>query len=141
MGWGWRPRFAGLRGPWPGRLHPGDDIQVRWLWRRFRCCSTPSRFHLPDYDVLSFGLVVLDPISSVAVVWGSGIATIRLRIGLRAVGDLLVSSPTGVLLLNDGKGLQHSAPQPSSHGSTHTISNPSADSAANSTSRIKAVAV
>jgi len=128
--WGWRPRFAGLRGPWPGRLHPGDYIQVRRLRRRF--FSAPPRLHLPDHDVLSSELVVLDPISSVAVVWGSDIATIRLRIGLRAVGDLLVSSTTGVLLLNDGKGLQHSAPHAGSHGSTHTISNTSADSTANS---------
>jgi len=81
--------------------------------------------------VLSFELV-LDPISSVAVVWGSNIATIRLRIGLRAVGDLLVPSPTGVLLLNDGQGLRHSAARTGSHVSTHTISNTSADSAANS---------
>merc|ERR1712060_300628 len=87
-----RPGCAGLRGPWPGRLHPGDDIQVRWLRRRF--CSAPSRLHLPDHNVLSFELVVPDPTSSVAVVWGSDIATIRLRIGLRTVGDLLVSSPS-----------------------------------------------
>merc|ERR1712242_111462 len=127
--WGWRPGCAGLRGPWPGRLHPGDDIQVRRLWRRF--CSAPPRLHLPDHDVLSFELVVPDPASSVAVWWGSDIATIRLRIGLRTVGDLLVSSPTGVLLLNDGKRLQHSAPPTGSHGSTHTISNTSADSTAN----------
>merc|ERR1712176_1000068 len=74
--------------------------------------GAPQRLHLPGHDVLSFELVVLDPTSFVAVVWGSDIATIRLRIGLCTVGDLLVSSPTGVLLLNDGKRLQHSAPQP-----------------------------
>merc|ERR1712241_684672 len=81
---------------------------------------------------LSFELAVSDPTSSVAVVWRSDIATIRLRIGLRTVGDLLVSSPTGVLLLNDGKRLQHSTPHAGSHESTHTISNTSADSTANS---------
>merc|ERR1712038_1105801 len=129
--WGWRPGCAGLRGPWPGRLHPGDDIQVRRLRRRFR--SAPPRLHLPDHDVLSFELVVPDPTSSVAVERGSDIATIRLRIGLRTVGDLLVSSPTGVLLLNDGTRLQHSsAPHASYHDSTPTISNTSADSTANS---------
>merc|ERR1712060_665904 len=37
MGWGWRSGFAGLRGPWPGRLHPGDHIQVR---RDFTCLIT-----------------------------------------------------------------------------------------------------
>merc|ERR1712223_1188971 len=73
-----------------------------------------------------------DPTSSVAVVWGSDIATIRLRIGLRTVGDLLVSCPAGVLLLDDGKRLQHSAPLAGSHRSTHPISNTSANSTANS---------
>merc|ERR1719222_474319 len=96
-------RVAGVCGPWPGRLHPGDHLQVRRLWGRFRSCSTPPRFHLPDYDMLSFEPVVPDPTSSVAVVRDRHFASIRLRIGFRTVGDLLVSSPTAVLLLNDGK--------------------------------------
>merc|ERR1719220_2225229 len=106
----WRKwsRFAGLRGQWPGRLHPGDYVQVRRLWRRFR--STPSRFHLPDHDLLSSELVAPDPTSSVALVRDSDFATIRLRIWLRTVGDHLVSSTTGVLLLDDGEGLHHSSP-------------------------------
>merc|ERR1711920_731380 len=108
--WGWWSGFVGLRGQWPGRVHPGDHIQVCRLWRRFRCCSTPPRFHLPDYDMLSFEPVAPDPTSSVVVVRDSDFATIRLRIGLRTVGDYLVSSPTGVLLFNDGKGLHHGSP-------------------------------
>merc|ERR1719492_472057 len=127
-----RSGFAGLRGQWPGRLYPGDYVQVRRLWRRFR--PTPSRFHLPDHDVLSFELVAPDPTSSVAFVGVSDVATIRLRIWLRTVGDHLVSSPTGVLLLDDGKGLQHhSSPCAPTHQSTHTISNTPAHSAADST--------
>merc|ERR1712004_275866 len=59
-------------------------------------------------------------------------ATIRLRIGFRTVGDFLVPSPTGVLLLNDGKGLHHSSPRDHPHRSTHTISNTPADSTTNS---------
>merc|ERR1712014_68162 len=125
-----RSGFAGLRGQWPGRLYPGDYVQVRRLLRRFR--TTPSRFHLPDHDVLSFELVAPDPISSVAFVGISDVATIRLRIWLRTVGDHLVSSPTGVLLLDDGKGLHHSSPRDHSHCPTHTISNTPAHSAADS---------
>merc|ERR1712060_1025970 len=100
--------FAGLRGQWPGRLHPGDYVQVRRLWWRFR--SPPQRFHLSDYDVLSFELVAPDPTPSVAVFRDTDFATIRLRSGFRTVGDYLVSSPTAVLLPNDGKGLHHSSP-------------------------------
>merc|ERR1712176_1362626 len=99
--------------------------------------GAPQRLHLPGHDVLSFELVVPDPTSSVAAVWGSDIATIRLRIGLCTVGDLLVSSPTGVLLRNAGKRLQHSSPQPGSHSSTDTISNTSADSTADSATNHK----
>merc|ERR1719350_1704646 len=131
VGCGGNGRFAGLRGRWPGRLHPGDYVQVCRLWWRFR--STPSRFYLPDYDVLSFELVAPDPTASVAVVRDSDFATIRLRIWLRTVGDHLVSSPTGVLLLDDGEGLHHSSPRDHSHRSTHTISNTPAHSAADST--------
>merc|ERR1712060_335536 len=109
----------------------GDHIPVRWLWRRFR--STPPRFHLPHYDVLSSELIASDSASSVAVVWASDFATIRLRFGFRGVGDSLVPSSTAVLLLNDGKGLQHhSSPSDASPSSTHTISNTPADSTANS---------
>jgi len=60
--------------------------------------------------MLSFELVAADPTSSVAVVRASDVATIRLRVGFRTVGDYLDSSSTGVLLLNDGKGLHHSSP-------------------------------
>merc|ERR1712176_195760 len=124
----WRKwsRFAGLRGQRPGRLHPGDYVQVCRLWRRFR--STPSRFHLPDHDLLSFELVAPDPSSSVAVVRDSDFSTIRLRIWLRTVGDHLVSSPTGVLLLDDGEGLQHHSSPCSSHQSTHAPAHSAADS-------------
>merc|ERR1711920_20253 len=87
-------------------------------------------FHLPDHDMLSFELVAADPTSSVAVVRVSDVATIRLRVGFRTVGDYLVSSSTGVLLLNDGKGLHHSSPRDHSHRSTHTISNAPAHSTA-----------
>merc|ERR1712061_143346 len=129
--WGWRSGLAGLRRHWPGRLYSGDHIQVRWLWRRFR--STPPRFHLPDYDVLSSELVAPDPTSSLAVLSHTDFPTIRLRYGFRTVGDSLVSSSTAVLLRNDGKGLHHSSPRDDSHSSsTHTISNTPADSTANS---------
>merc|ERR1712176_718208 len=117
----WRKRsgFAGLRGQWPRRLHPGDHVQVRRLWRRFR--STPSRLYLSDYDVLPFELVAPDPTSSVAVVRDTDVAAIRLRSWLRTVGDHLVASPAGVLLLDDGKGLHHSSPlDHSSHTSSDT---------------------
>merc|ERR1719394_1718367 len=66
--------------------------------------------YLPDYDVLPFELVAPDPTSSVAVVRDTDVAAIRLRSWLRTVGDHLVSSPAGVLLLDDGKGLPHSSP-------------------------------
>merc|ERR1711933_346809 len=51
-----------------------------------------------------------DPTSSLVAVRDSDFTAIRLRIGLRTVGDDLVSSPTGVLLLNNGKGLHHGSP-------------------------------
>merc|ERR1712039_366590 len=86
-------------------------------------------------DVLSFELVAPDPTPSVAVFRDTDFATIRLRSGFRNVGDYLVSSPTAVLLPNDGKGLHHSSPRDHSHpSSTHTISlNTPAHSAADST--------
>merc|ERR1711920_831879 len=105
-------------------------VLVCRLWRRF--LSTPSRFHLPDHDLLSSELVAPDPTSSVALVRDSDFATIRLRIWLRTVGDHLVSSTTGVLLLDDGEGLHHSSPRDHSHCPTHTISNTPAHSAADS---------
>merc|ERR1712032_803303 len=101
--WGWRSGLAGLCRHWQGRLHSGDIVSVRWLWRRFRCRSTPPRLHLPHYDVLSSELVASDSAASVAVVRDTDFATIRLRFGFRAVGDSLVSSSTAVLLLNDKK--------------------------------------
>merc|ERR1712203_792210 len=86
------------------RLH---SLRCR-LWGRFR--SPPQGFYLSDYDVLSFELVAPDPTPSVAVFRDTDFATIRLRSGFRNVGDYLVSSPTAVLLPNDGKGLHHSSP-------------------------------
>jgi len=93
---------------------------------------------LPDYNVLSFELVAPDPTSSVAVVRDSDFAAIRLRTWLRTVGDHLVSSPAGVLLLDDGKGLHdHHNFCESRHSNTtaHSAADDSAagDSAADST--------
>merc|ERR1712066_965636 len=59
--------------------------------------------------------------SAVAVFRDTYFATVRLRLGFRTVGDCLVPSPAGVLLLNAGKGLHHSSPYSRSHPSTtHT---------------------
>merc|ERR1712060_512397 len=88
----------------------GVTVRVRWLTWAVATEITSRRLHLPDYVVLSVEPVASDPTSSVAVVRDSDVATIRLRVGFRTVGDYLVSSSTGVLLLNDGKGLHHSSP-------------------------------
>jgi len=76
--------------------------------------------------MLSLESVAADPASPLAFVRDLDIAPVRLRGWIRSVGDDVVSGPTTILLLNDGKGLHYGSPRDNTHSSANTVPNTAA---------------
>merc|ERR1712050_727832 len=90
-------------------VHPGDHLQICWVWWGFRCREAEERFYLHLHELLPSESAVAHSSALLAAVWHVDISAVQLRCRLRSRYRIaVVPSAEGLLLCNSGSWLRDS---------------------------------